>query len=129
MVKTGAAAEAPAAAASVLISCFLFILYFGFSFDLVLIFAFFFFANTGSTRVHPVLKEIPHQNPSGSSEHQSPSGKTLPKFNPTVLFEIFVRFLAPFLLANVLATLYFVPYLYGGRSPPCKSNTKCTCAM
>ena len=26
--------------------------------------------------------------------------------------------MAPFLLANFLATLYFVPYLYGGRSPP-----------
>ena len=29
-------------------------------------------------------------------------------------------FMAPFLLANFLATLYFVPYLYGGRSPPYK---------
>ena len=32
--------------------------------------------------------------------------------------------MAPFLLANFLATLYFVPYLCGGRSPPYTYNTK-----
>ena len=28
--------------------------------------------------------------------------------------------MVPFLLANFLATSYFVPYLYGGQSPPYK---------
>ena len=37
--------------------------------------------------------------------------------------------MAPFLLVNFLAPLHFVPYLYGGRSPPYKLNYKMQCSQ